>query len=486
MKKKVVASLAAAMILGVAGTSFAAANPFSDVPAKHWAYASVTQLAQAGIVDGYGDGTYKGDKLITRYEMAQIVAKALARSDKATPAQKAALDKLAAEFEAELNQLGARVTKLEKNQPNLKFSGTLVLRDTAKDYPNDSTKTDNSGAVYRLRLDAKADVDANTSFGLRFVTVSPLQNKLSATGLPTNTTWNKNGGTTATTIGSADSSLTPTIDRAWVNTKLFGIDASAGRQALVVGTTNGIVDSGAFSYDGLKLSKKFGAVQAVANYGRIDNVSATSTTTITVGSTLVNGVTVPTPISTTVTTPAYKLDATSFELSTKTSKAGFGVGYFQIKNDASGIPSYVADTDTLGRDLLKLTYINGFYNFSPKFAFIAEGGQNKANNVSSNNKYYNLFLKAGDQVLDAKDKQNVIVEYYSVGANALALSRGAGTGLTTLDTTKTTTNFTGWDFSYNRAFSKNLSTEFHYVRIDDKATSVNDYNYYRVNVVSKF
>ena len=66
MKKSLV--LAMAMALGVSATAFAA-NPFSDVPAGHWSYASVSKLAAAGIVDGYPDGTFKGDNLMTRYEM---------------------------------------------------------------------------------------------------------------------------------------------------------------------------------------------------------------------------------------------------------------------------------------------------------------------------------------------------------------------------------------------------------------------------------
>ncbi|MDF2927765.1 MAG: S-layer protein [Anaerospora sp.] len=71
MKKKIAAALAVTFALGV--TSAFAANPFVDVPAKHWAYDAVSKLAQAGIVDGYGDGTFRGDKNITRYEMAQIL-----------------------------------------------------------------------------------------------------------------------------------------------------------------------------------------------------------------------------------------------------------------------------------------------------------------------------------------------------------------------------------------------------------------------------
>ena len=76
MKKSLV--LAMAMALGVTASAYAA-NPFSDVPAGHWAYDSVNKLAAAGIVDGYGDSTFGGDRLMTRYEMAQIVAKAMAK-----------------------------------------------------------------------------------------------------------------------------------------------------------------------------------------------------------------------------------------------------------------------------------------------------------------------------------------------------------------------------------------------------------------------
>ena len=56
-----------------------AANPFADVPAGHWAYESINKLAAAGVVEGYGDGSFRGDRLMTRYEMAQIVAKAMAQ-----------------------------------------------------------------------------------------------------------------------------------------------------------------------------------------------------------------------------------------------------------------------------------------------------------------------------------------------------------------------------------------------------------------------
>lgn len=126
MKKTLVTLLALVFVLSIGATAFAApANPFVDVPAKHWAYDAVSKLAKAGLVDGYGDGTFRGDKAMSRYEMAQVVAKAMARSDKADAENKALIDKLAVEFAAELNNLGVRVTALEKKVDNLKFTGDI-------------------------------------------------------------------------------------------------------------------------------------------------------------------------------------------------------------------------------------------------------------------------------------------------------------------------------------------------------------------------
>ena len=124
MKKNLVAALATALTIGAASTTFAAANPFSDVPRDHWAYDAVTQLAADGVIEGYGDGTYRGDRNITRYEMAQMTAKAMAKGDMST-SDKALVDRLAAEFADELNNLGVRVANLEKNADMVKWTGFL-------------------------------------------------------------------------------------------------------------------------------------------------------------------------------------------------------------------------------------------------------------------------------------------------------------------------------------------------------------------------
>ncbi len=125
MKKKLATVLTGfIMTSGAASTAFAATNPFEDVPADHWAYDAVAQLAADGVIEGYGDGTYRGDREITRFEMAQMVARAMAKSG----GNKALLDKLAAEFADELNQLGVRVAALEKKVDNVIWKGQLRYR----------------------------------------------------------------------------------------------------------------------------------------------------------------------------------------------------------------------------------------------------------------------------------------------------------------------------------------------------------------------
>lgn len=164
MKKNLIVALALVFVLGIAGTAFAAANPFVDVPAKHWAYDAVTKLAQAGILDGYGDGTYRGERLATRYEMAQATAKAMARADKADAQMKGLIDKLAVEFAAELNNLGVRVAKLEKNASSIKFWGDSRLR-----YQSGYNGAADNGATadrfnQRIRVYTKADLNDKASF----------------------------------------------------------------------------------------------------------------------------------------------------------------------------------------------------------------------------------------------------------------------------------------------------------------------------------
>ena len=206
MKKSLV--LAMAMALGVSATAFAA-NPFSDVPAGHWAYASVAKLAAAGIVDGYPDGTFKGDNLMTRYEMAQIVAKAYAKG------AIGADDKLMAEFADELDNLGVRVAKLEKKADNVKITGEA--RFGYKDFDAELTVPD-----YELNEKAKAHEAA-------------LRTRLYLSGaINDNWTYGAMLQNTQNLETNAQESTTQ-FRRAFVNGKIGEVEMTAGRQAFTIG-----------------------------------------------------------------------------------------------------------------------------------------------------------------------------------------------------------------------------------------------------------
>lgn len=161
MKKSLVVTLALVFVLGIAGTAFA--NPYSDVPAGHWAYKAVNDLSKAGIVEGY-QGKYRGNDNMTRYEMAAITARAMAKADKADADTKATIDKLAVEFSKELNDLGVRVAALEKKSGNVSFTGSSRLRyqNSERDGLNDAgdpvTSKDQRQQL-RIRLDVNGQIN---------------------------------------------------------------------------------------------------------------------------------------------------------------------------------------------------------------------------------------------------------------------------------------------------------------------------------------
>ena len=167
MKKTLVSALTTALVVGAASTTFAASNPFSDVPADHWAYDAVTQLAADGVIEGYGDTTFQGDKNITRYEMAQMVAKAMAKTD-VSAADKAMIDKLAAGFADELNNLGVRVANLEKHADMVKWNGQLEYDYTShrEDQADGTQEKENTNKLL-FRLEPQAEVNEHWTVNAR-------------------------------------------------------------------------------------------------------------------------------------------------------------------------------------------------------------------------------------------------------------------------------------------------------------------------------
>lgn len=165
MKKTLLLAMTIAM--GITASAYAA-NPFSDVPAGHWAYDAVNKLAAEGVVDGYPDGTYGGDRLMTRYEMAQIVAKAMAKG--------ANVDRLAAEFAGELDSLGVRVANLEKKADNVRITGQI--RYEYGDRNGDMQKTKGKVAQHRLRsrIFVNGNINEDWSYTGRFENNQSLKN----------------------------------------------------------------------------------------------------------------------------------------------------------------------------------------------------------------------------------------------------------------------------------------------------------------------
>ena len=192
MKKSLV--LAMAMALGVTASAYAA-NPFSDVPAGHWAYDSINKLAAAGVIEGYGDTTFGGDKLMTRYEMAQIVAKAMAKG--------ANVDKLAAEFADELDNLGVRVANLEKKADNVKITGEMRYHYVEHDGVDKDGKDFSYATQLRSRIWVNGQINDDWKYTGMIENIQDLKNN---TG-----------------------DETTKFQRAYVNGKLGGLAVQAGR-----------------------------------------------------------------------------------------------------------------------------------------------------------------------------------------------------------------------------------------------------------------
>lgn len=224
------------------------ANPFTDVPAKHWAYDAVNKLAQAGVVSGYGDGTFKGDKTVSRYEMASMVATAMQKNLNSD--QKATVDKLSKEFAAELIGMGIKVNNLDNKVDNMvKISGDARVRyfqaDDQKDY-----------ADYRARVTFDGKVNNNMKFNARLTTGSAL---------------------------SEDKAAAISMETANVSFNALGLNNTIGRQDIKLGSgylLDGQMNGIATNAGGLKLFAGNAASNAKVDTGSAYANGATSTATV--------------------------------------------------------------------------------------------------------------------------------------------------------------------------------------------------------------
>ena len=235
--KKILAIAAAAAL--TAGVSAFAANPFSDVSTDDWAYQAVSDLSDQGVVEGYPDGTFKGERNITRYELAQIIARLMAKEDQLNAEQRATLDKLAGEYADELANLGVRVSNLEKKVGNIYWSGDARMR-----YQNKAVdKADSWNG--RMRINAKGQVNDSTYV-----------NGIMAYDMDFKDNTQKND---------------VYMHQLFVNHN-FGKDVSVrlGRQPIAFGDQGGWLYGDANGYDGAQIAYNNAKFGATVGYGRVN------------------------------------------------------------------------------------------------------------------------------------------------------------------------------------------------------------------------
>lgn len=164
MNKKILsAAVAMALAAGISGTAMAAEGSLADVPKDHWSYQAVDQLVKDGIIEGMPDGTYAGDRAISRYEMAVIVARATEKMEAANIADRALIEKMQAEYGSELKTLAADVQDLKNEVGKVKFNG--MFRATYDhDDDNDTINRGND----RFYLDLHGEYKVNDNWTAKF------------------------------------------------------------------------------------------------------------------------------------------------------------------------------------------------------------------------------------------------------------------------------------------------------------------------------
>lgn len=233
------------------------ANPFTDVPAKHWAYDAVNKLAKAGVVAGYGDGTFKGDKTVSRYEMASMIATAMQKN--LNNDQKEIVDQLSKEFAVELGSMGIKVDALDKKVDNLvKISGDARVRyANSDDYDN----TD-----FRARVSFNGKINDGLKFNARLTTNNMNYNDdfTTKTGIKldaANVTFDALGMTN--TVGRQDMVLGNGFLQ---DSAITGINSQAANLRLVAGHLNDTTEM-----YGAEYKMNFGAANITADYVKYDN-----------------------------------------------------------------------------------------------------------------------------------------------------------------------------------------------------------------------
>ena len=442
MKKSTSSALAIAFFLSVANTSFAAPTTFKDVPPKHWSYDAVAYLAHAGIIDGYNDQSFQGDKTMTRYEMAEIVYKALKNESKANIAQKALIDKLASEYALEMNKIDTmdtRLTKVEQNQSPVKFSGRLLEQWKEK---NNAADGGWSRQQWQVRLQADAAVDENTTMSVRLANPAP-------------TAANFRDATANFAGANTDNSFK--ADRFFATTKVGDAKVTIGRQAMDIDPEDIIVDSGYFSYDGAKVAWDWNGLKFDVKRG----IFAKGVT----GHTFGNGIN-------TNAADFNNINNDSVMVAGKSGKMHWDAAWAKFTSP------------TAHKTLMNYYFSNLGYRFDDTFSMSAEAGKNTKATVGG--KYWMASAVYGAQSLNAPGKQNFTVTYLHSGMNSV---NGIFTSFDQpSEDGDDGTNGSAWnnlDLAYRYAFSKNMTGKLEYGKVMDRNISAETYHLYKLQLIYK-
>ena len=440
MKKTLVSALTTALVVGAASTTFAAANPFSDVPADHWAYDAVAQLAQDGVINGYGDGTFRGQQEITRYEMAQMVAKAMAKTD-VSAADKAMIDKLAAEFSDELNNLGVRVSNLEKKTDNVKWTGEVRYRFAKESTQDSDGHTDDKNRTNQMmfRVEPSAQVNANWTAKARID-----YNTNADSDSEVNTSI---GSTTSVGNGNLE------VDRIYAEGVYGKTVIDLGKIPYFTNSSHGMVYDNKITGAGVTFGKD---VRTTIVYGR----SVKGGTAVDVNSTNTNY----------DWTPSGSLLGIDINYDNG-KKFTAGVGYNALSLDAD------SSADNGGVDSMKIWNVGIGYRFLPTFNMTADYSKNTNNGTDYNSsaaRGYNIQANYKGAVAANKGSFGIYAAYRNLGKLAGIASTYDGLN----------EGYKGWELGTQYAFSQNILGTLKYFQGTKMATGtptdLDDHDYSKI------
>jgi len=196
------------LTMGFSATAMAAsADSFTDVPKGHWSYEALDVLAKDGIIEGYTDGTFQGNRAMSRYEMATIIAKAMGKTGSVS--DQAILEKLQREYGAELEALNKKIDAVDKkvDATNARIDNVKLTGFIRTQWDSDKTDwgpaTTNNNDNKRFYMDLHGEMKVSDNWTARFQS-------------ETNRHYSHNDSTGKTHKGQ-DSTDTGTFQRIWMD-----------------------------------------------------------------------------------------------------------------------------------------------------------------------------------------------------------------------------------------------------------------------------